>query len=422
MAVMTTGMEYLREVTVLYVEDENVTLLQTTRLLSGHLRQLHTARDGQEGLFAFAKYDPDIIVTDIEMPRLDGIEMVNVIRRKKPEIPVIFLTFFENQDYLRNALEIGVDRYVLKPVEPDLLLGSIARAAEQVCRRRELSQQRRINDLMLDSLPHPAMLVDIEQQTVVMANRSAGEYGIRPGSRSEGPFFSGAWCMQPPGPRSLEELSCIEHPKREEIRAFDRDWELSVVTVNPTLLFMITVDITERKLNELALRSKATLDQLTGIPNRFVLQDRLEQALTHSLRYDSVFAVLYIDLDHFKRINDSLGHDKGDLILREAAQRIQKRVRESDTVARIGGDEFCIIARELGRREDAQSIAEAVIEAVGKPYILDGEEFFLGTSVGISLCPVDASSSQELIRKADSAMYEAKKLGRNTYRFFSEEQ
>lgn len=178
-------------------------------------------------------------------------------------------------------------------------------------------------------------------------------------------------------------------------------------------------DITERTYAEEQIKHLAYHDALTNLPNRLLFKDRLTVALSHAQREGSRLAVLFLDLDRFKVINDSLGHNIGDQLLQAVAARVQACVRESDTVARLGGDEFTVLLPRLQRSDDAAPIAEKIIEAVRYPFHIEGREFFTTTSIGISLFPEDGTDAETLIKSADTAMYQAKELGRDNYQLFN---
>jgi len=177
----------------------------------------------------------------------------------------------------------------------------------------------------------------------------------------------------------------------------------------------------QREDAERRLAVMAQFDALTGLPNRSLLQDRLEQAIAHSRRRQGLSGVLFVDLDRFKIVNDTLGHQVGDQLLREVAQRLQHCVRADDTVGRISGDEFAIVLDDLGRAEDAGPVAQKVIDALAKPFALQGSEAFVSASIGISVFPLDGADGTTLLRNADMAMYQAKESGRSAYRYFTAE-
>jgi len=178
-------------------------------------------------------------------------------------------------------------------------------------------------------------------------------------------------------------------------------------------------DITASRQSSELIWHQANFDNLTGLPNRHMFQDRLRQEIKKAAREGLFLALLFIDLDGFKQVNDSLGHEQGDLLLTQAAQRIAACVRASDTLARLGGDEFTIILSGLDHVSSIERVAQNVIGSLNQPFVLGGETAFISASVGISLYPTDAHEPEELLRHADQAMYAAKNGGRNRYSYFT---
>jgi len=182
----------------------------------------------------------------------------------------------------------------------------------------------------------------------------------------------------------------------------------------------VMTDISQIKRSEAQLEHLAHYDPLTDLPNRLLLQSRLEHALERASRLQQPVATLFIDLDRFKNVNDSLGHPVGDELLLAIAKRLSDRLREDDTLGRLGGDEFLVIMEDMQRPEDAAGVAQTLIELLEAPFMLpSGHEVYVGASIGISLFPEDGRSVTELIQHADAAMYQAKDQGRNTYRFYT---
>ena len=182
--------------------------------------------------------------------------------------------------------------------------------------------------------------------------------------------------------------------------------------------FAVTTDITEHKLAEERIQRVAHHDSLTGLPNRLLFNDRLDQAISLAKRDSRQFALLYLDLDKFKPVNDTLGHTAGDELLQAVAARIRHQVRESDTVARVGGDEFTVILPDIARREEAETVARKIIAALATPFQLGSQKqsVDIGTSIGIAVYPADARDADALVKAADAAMYSAKQAG-NSFRF-----
>lgn len=181
-------------------------------------------------------------------------------------------------------------------------------------------------------------------------------------------------------------------------------------------------DITEREQMEARMEYMAHYDSLTGLANRVLFYDRLRQALSMAHRNEAGLALLYMDLDGFKEVNDTLGHAAGDLLLKEVADRLQSCVRQSDSVARLGGDEFTIILNETHQQEDVAVVARKIVETIAAPVDLDGCEAYVSVSIGIARYTEEASDEDALVRNADEAMYKAKSSGKNTFRFYSDEQ
>jgi len=188
---------------------------------------------------------------------------------------------------------------------------------------------------------------------------------------------------------------------------------------NTTHYAGLFTDITQNRRNEEQIRQLAYYDALTGVPNRRLLEDRLEHAIRHAHRKEMLLAVMFMDLDRFKEVNDTLGHAVGDDLLLQFTTRVKDCLREDDTLARLGGDEFIVLLPEMERLSDVFAVADRLIEANKRPYQINGNQINVGSSIGISLYPEDGTTVQELINGADIAMYRAKREGRNRYKLFA---
>ncbi|HSD95552.1 MAG TPA: EAL domain-containing protein, partial [Sulfuricaulis sp.] len=203
---------------------------------------------------------------------------------------------------------------------------------------------------------------------------------------------------------------------------FDAEVSLNAIELRGERYIQAIVrDVTERMQAQQRLQYLAHHDALTDLPNRALFHERLEHALRRARWTQRPLAVLFLDLDRFKNINDTLGHDIGDSALRVASERLKECVREGDTVARLGGDEFTVLLEDIANADDVPAIAQKIVDALSRPFSVNNREFVITTSIGVSLYPGDGEDSQKLLRNADTAMYRAKDLGRNKYQFYSSE-
>ena len=220
---------------------------------------------------------------------------------------------------------------------------------------------------------------------------------------------------------NLDQEFRIVRPDGEVRWLHNRSFPALDDTGQVALITGVAEDITSRKLDEEKLQHMAHYDSLTQLPNRSLFYDRLQQTILHSGREGRAAAVVFVDLDHFKRINDTLGHGAGDQLLQQVARRLESAVRPGDTVGRLGGDEFALILSNLASSGDAALVAQKMMEALHDAFIIEGREVFATVSAGVTLFPEDSNDADALIKNADVAMYRSKELGRNTYQFYRAE-
>jgi diguanylate cyclase (GGDEF)-like protein len=183
----------------------------------------------------------------------------------------------------------------------------------------------------------------------------------------------------------------------------------------------VTEDVTSRRSDEERLQYLAHYDSLTRLPNRTLFYDRLGQNIAHARRENRMAAVIFVDVDHFKHVNDTLGHAAGDRLLQQVAQRLEQSVRADDTVGRLGGDEFALILANIDAPSDAGVVAQKLMQSFREPFSVEGQELFVTASAGVTLFPLDSQEPDGLIKNADAAMYRAKELGRNAFQYFTAE-
>jgi diguanylate cyclase (GGDEF)-like protein len=301
---------------------------------------------------------------------------------------------------------------------------------------KQQEERLRVQNLQLDAalnnMVQGLAMFDADLRVVLVNNRYAEIYGLRAEQSAPGTplleiyqsrIVSGTCCGKT-AEQMLETMLArtSDRDDTEYISPLSDGRQIAVSVQRMANGGIVTThqDITDQRRSEAKIVHMALHDALTDLPNRVLLNERLEHALTRVRRGDLV-AVHLLDLDHFKTVNDTLGHPTGDKLLKMVTQRLRALVRETDTIARMGGDEFAVLQVAISQPADATVLALRIIEAVSAPYDLDGTQVVIGTSVGIAIGPADGSTPDQLIRNSDLALYRAKADGRGTYRFFGPE-
>lgn len=368
----------------------------------------------------------DVVLLDLSLPDAVGPKTVDALKAILPNIPVIALTGFEELTTAAEAVQHGAHDCLLKGrMDTDLLEKALEHALEQHGLTNELDAEVieiEANAFAMESLIHNSLdgiLVVAASQQVRLANPAALDLL----GKSEEEFLGSDFTHKVTSGKIVEvEVACGESERYVEMRAANLTWE-----GRPAQLVFLR-DITESKRLQAEIdrtrakeRFLAYHDSLTGLPNRQLFYDRLRQALARGKRHGRQFALLSIDLDGFKAINESLGHHAGDALIEEVGKRIDKAIRKSDTCARLGGDEFAVIAEQIVDGGDAYTISKKIISTIKQPIKIDGKKIEASASIGISLFPEDGSESDELVTHADNAMQQAKKSGKNCCRYFNDE-
>jgi len=433
---------------ILIVDDSRTNLALLNHMLRDVECRVVQADSGLEAVDLARSDDFALILLDIQMPGMNGYEAAARMKEheRSRHVPVIFITaIFQDEENVRQGYETGAVDYLFRPVDVDILISKVKAFLQmnrqKVLLEQEVEQRRRTE---------AALRVAEEKYRSIFERAIEGIFQCTP----EGEFLEANPAMlrilgykrmeevvgRPAFrdrfmPEESERLLYRELLERDgavtgfEFRLQRRDGEVvwcsesSRVVRSGTgddFIEGVLEDITERKNTEFELKRLATLDSLTGIPNRHRFFDRLEHALAVAKRYGSHVAVLFLDLNNFKRVNDTHGHQTGDELLRQVAERLQKRTRESDTLARLGGDEFGILLPDVTDHEGTLRFTRNLLEVVRRPYMVGDLELTVGATVGISFYPEDGKDTVTLISRADAAMYGAKKEGRTDFGTFAE--
>jgi len=456
---------------ILLVNDDPGALFALRTVLGDLDTAIVTATSGEQALLRLLKQDFCVILMDVQMAGLDGFETARLVRQRprSRDTPIVFLTSHRATDLDRTrGLELGASDYVFMPVAPEVLKakvqafidgargpcpappvrGAIAAQALSAALDREHDDVtslkgtdgadaalRRHTGSHADENEAERLILEHAGDYVALLDAHGAWRYASPSYRSE--FGAGA---QPSG----QYLDIVHGADRERVRAlldhpppggahwrlqyrvngrserqFETDANL-IRAANGALaqLVLISHDITERKEMEAYVLHQSFHDSLTGLPNRLLLHDRLGQATSQRERLHAQVAVLFLDLDHFKEINDTLGHAAGDRLLQVVTERLVASVREGDTVARVGGDEFVVMLVELHQLADAALVADKILASVSSSCQIEGSELHVTPSIGLAIFPEDGADTDTLLRNADTAMYHAKRNGGAQYCFF----
>jgi diguanylate cyclase (GGDEF)-like protein len=406
------------DLNVLYVEDDAAIRNVMTRFINRRVRELSVAENGEQALGIFAQKRNDLIITDVKMPKIDGLEMIEKIRQECDWTQVILTTAFCDDRYYERAIELGISRFLRKPIATEELELAIASAAEANLRRKEMEERERFSDLVLEQTS--SLVLIMREGQIVFANDNL----LRFADVSDISVLNGEHIMD-----------CLMAPKAGDKNPDFAEW-IGGVTGNPDDEFVVHLrppndakggsyvvraresseitivtftDVTKiDKAREFALKEAQT-DALTKIGNRRMFDTELKREMSRFERYQRALSIVVFDVDLFKRINDSFGHCAGDSVLRGIAELTRQFIRKSDVFTRNGGDEFALLLPET-TLEGAVKIAEKLREAISAEALSDGRV----------TCSFGAASARRgedaegLIKRADMMLYKAKKSGRNS--------
>lgn len=381
---------------------------------------------------------PEVLLLDLSLPDSHGLQTIHAARQAAGALPLIVLTGYDDTEFALQSLDAGAQDYLVKGA---FNADGLIRAIRYAIGRARLEQ--RVHDaeerwrFALEGSGDGVWDWDVQSGEVQFSRRWKEMLGY---AEDEIEDSLDEWEKRVhPDDRAMVMADIQAHfdgktatyANEHRVRCKNGDWKWILdrgkvvsrdASGKPLRMIGMHTDITERKRIEERIRHMAQHDTLTDLPNRALFSDRLQQALAIAKRDQLRLAVLYLDLDKFKPINDSLGHDVGDLLLKEVAQRMQACVRESDTVARIGGDEFVVLLRNVDEAEDAIRVAEKIRFALNQAFVIGGRRLFISSSTGIAIYPDHGSDEIELSKNADMAMYTAKQSGRDNVKLFVPER
>lgn len=416
--------------------------------------QVHAFASPSEALTRMTSdLSPDLVITDFNMPEMDGATLIGKIRAhdRLADVPIVVITVYEDKEFRYRALEAGATDFLLSPVDHlefrararNLL--SLRRQRQMLARRAaelEMALQERSGALaqiedavsvLLDRLPVAISTTD-ERGRILFVNRAyEALFGV------ERAQILGRPLIEVHGEEFATRHGVLDAKVRESgqpllVPRFDTmlgatglRWLavtkglLAERPGGPERVVTVALDISELKVAETQEGVAARHDPLTGLETLPWFRERLEQTIARARRRNELFALLHLDLDRFKGVNEAFGEETGDKLLRAVARRLSSRLRETDRIARLRSDEFVILQTEISRPDDAAELCRRLGEAFAEPFHADGQEIHLSASIGVTLFPTDGRTAETLLKNADLAMYRAKASGRDAYRFFARE-
>ena len=436
---------------LLLVDDEPRLLASLQTLLQHRHFDIDTAASGAEALACLTRTRYDLVLLDLSLEDMDGQHVLEFINTHRIETDVIVVSGNIRIEAAIGAMRRGAHDYLRKPFSQQDLFKTIDHVLTQRRLRqtsRDIAYQLELSErtyrYMVDASPDLIYMVEPEGRFTFVNDRACQMLGY---DRREliGQHYSilvheedfararYAFNERRSGERASRDVELRMTCRPRPDQADDVGETSLVVSLNavgmhldhveqgrPTYIgtYGIARDITARKQAEAVILHQAYHDVLTNLPNRLLFKDRLGQALLQSRRNGTELAAMFIDLDRFKHVNDTLGHDQGDALLLQVTARLKSCLRKGDTLARQGGDEFTVVLPDLHVRDDARRVADKFLESLNRPFDLDGNEVRISASIGIAVYPHDGDTINELMRRADVAMYYIKGQGKNGQAFY----
>lgn len=407
---------------VLCVEDDAVTRRMLVQLLKARFHSVLVAKDGQEGLDLFRLHQPGLVIADIRMPRLDGISMAREIRALRPEARIIILTSYGTADLMLAAIEVGVSDYLLKPLDAARFHQAVDKCLRLASLEHELGEAKARTETVLASIGDVFFALDAACRFTYV-NPQAERFFRSPRARILGSPLAELFPAWTSVNQELQEALEAQQGSTFECRSPAGDtWHEARLYPMEGGISVYLRDVTREKQIQEHTRFLAFYDQLTGLPNRAQFLEQIHGALAHRRPDGPLGAILVLDLDGFRIINQALGHDTGDRVLQEVAGRLRGCMRGGDTVARLGGDEFALLVDGLEHARHPQDLAERILHALAQDLAHCGLQLNLTASIGISLLPGDGQAEPEaLLQAADTARQHSKQRGGNACQVYRPE-
>ena len=436
---------------ILVVDDhpQNIELLEAFLAPQGY--EIITAANGEEALRKLSGNQIDLILLDVIMPGMNGFEVTRRVRQDHPLQlpPIILVTALREAKDRVEGIEAGCDDFISRPVDKMELLARVRSLLkikayndlmsnyqkELEATKISADEAREYAESIINTVREPLIVLDHDLR-VVKVSRSFYEFFKVKSEETIGQLIydlgNKQWDIS-----KLRELLETILPEKATFDNYEVEHDFTTIGKRIMLLnarqikralgkeriILLTIeDITERKRSQEQIKQLAFYDALTNLPNRRLMLERLNLGLVQAKRFNRYLVIMFMDLDHFKEINDTLGHDVGDELLKVVAERLRVCARGGDTVSRQGGDEFVIILTEITQPENATLVAEKIINIIKEPVIIREHELHVTMSIGITVYPVEnIDDPLELMKKADIAMYEAKNGGRDGFRFYQQQ-
>jgi diguanylate cyclase (GGDEF)-like protein/PAS domain S-box-containing protein len=430
---------------VLIVDDERGQRDSLREMISLYGYDVETASSGCEALDTLGNASFDLLLLDLNMPGLSGLDVIDFVASNDFNCKVVVVSGDASFESAKAALQKGAYDFLRKPYVPAELINTMKNAAHKkdleaahLIINQKLEESEHLHRFIVDHSPDIVFMLDKEGRFTFLNDTVYQALGFDRGEligQHYSVLISGQSSDQAKhvfeerrtGSRKSNNVELMLRSQDDsEYRFFDTSSmsvSLNQVDSCPEVFhgtYGVARDVTEKKRAQELISYQAYHDLLTRLPNRTLMEDRLNMAISQAARNKQNVAIMFLDLDRFKWVNDTLGHSMGDRLLQAVSQRLEHSLRKGDTLARFGGDEFALILPLVQRREDAAVIAEKILNEFKLPFIIDDHELYVSASIGIAMYPEAGLTMDELVRSADMAMYCVKDRGKNGFEFFNE--